>query len=433
MTGRTYAAMAWLVAVCWGAAGCGQRPERAPAGLEAVDPSGQTVTFWYQHPGEREAVLAAHIDRFNQSNEYGIKVVGERIGTHDEVYAAMLMRMQSGGLPQLVTAYGYQAQAYYRNNGVVDLLPYMNSPRWGLGPEERGDFFQGTLEQDRFQGAQIALLPSRSMEVLYYNVDWLRELGHDMPPRDWKGFAAVCSQAAARPFSRSRAAGPSYGLSVDVDASRIAAMVFSRGGDLIGAGGSAYTLNTPQMRASLELLRSLVASGAAVLREDPEAARHDFSAGKALFNIRSTSGLPLYRSEVAGGAGFTWDVGPVPYEGHLPTPDVYGASLAVCRSTPEQQLAAWLFVRWFTQPEPQRTWSEATGYFPVRRSAARDVASYFRIPYGLMELGKPEPSAVGYGAVREMIEKTMVQVARGADVDRALVELEREANRTLAQ
>ncbi|MDP6932558.1 MAG: GMC family oxidoreductase N-terminal domain-containing protein, partial [Myxococcota bacterium] len=39
-----------------------------------------------------------------------------------------------------------------------------------------------------------------------------------------------------------------------------------------------------------------------------------------------------------------------------PAPNVYGASVAICRTTPERQLAAWLFLKWFTEPEQQARW-----------------------------------------------------------------------------
>jgi len=147
----------WLaVAAGVALAACARQEEPAPAGLEAVDPTGQTVTFWYQHAQEREAALLKLIDRFNQSNPYGIKVIGEHAGSYDEIYSKMLLRMQSGGLPDLVVAYPYQAQAYYRNHASVDIQPYMNSPSWGLSADERSDYFQEFLEQDRVQDAQIA-------------------------------------------------------------------------------------------------------------------------------------------------------------------------------------------------------------------------------------------------------------------------------------
>src|SRR5512137_2838851 len=36
--------------------------------LENVDPSGQEVTYWYQHTGSREELMLSMIDEFNQTN-----------------------------------------------------------------------------------------------------------------------------------------------------------------------------------------------------------------------------------------------------------------------------------------------------------------------------------------------------------------------------
>lgn len=434
-------AIALVVGLLSGLWGCGEAG-KAPAGkggLESVDPSGQKVTFWYQHSEEREAALRALIDKFNSTNEYGIEVIGEHAGGHDEIYQKMLVRMQSGAQPQLAVAYRYQAQHYYQSGGVVDLMPYIYSPAWGLSAEERGDYFQEFIDQDRIKGVQVAFLPSRSMEVLYYNADWLDELGYDAPPATWAEFAEMCRKAAEKPFSKAlpgrgpRAAerNRSSGLAINVDASRLAAMVFSRKGDFIEKDGSAYTLDTPQMNSSLSMLRGLINEGAARLMDEQTSIRQAFSRGRVLFVMRSSSGLPLYRADVEAGANFTWDVAPVPDGGGQPVLNVYGASLAVGKSTPAQQLASWLFIKWFTQPDQQEVWSRKSGYFPVRRSTARDIASYFRISYGLLEHGQAEPWVVGYGAVRQMIEETMVKVLEGGDLNQSLSQLQRQANATL--
>ena len=62
----------------------------------------------------------------------------------------------------------------------------------------------------------------------------------------------------------------------------------------------------------------------------------------------------------------------------FPGPDqtgvvIYGSSYVVLKSTPQQQLASWLFVRWLLSPENQMKWVEVTGLFPLsteRRSRA---------------------------------------------------------------
>lgn len=434
MNSRRSIVVVFLLGIFAGLWGCGQEQTgSAKTGLEQVDPRGQKVTFWYQHSEEREKALQALIEKFNRTNEYGIEVAGEYAGSHDDIYGKMLVRMQGGALPQLVVAYRYQAQDYYRHGGVVDLAPYMNSPKWGLNGDVRADYFQEFIDQDRIKGVQVAFLPSRSMEVLYYNVDWLQELGYDTPPRTWNEFAEVCRLAAERPFSKATENGKSVGLAINLDASRLAAMVFSRGGDFIDEDGSTYTLDTPQVKESLAMLRDLVEAGAAEVMEEQTDIRHAFSAGRALFVMRSSSGMPLYRSDVEAGAGFVWNVAPVPYDVDQPVLNVYGASLAVCKTTPEQQLAAWLFIKWFTEPAQQAEWSRQSSYFPVRRSTARDIASYFRISYDLLDLGKPEPWVVGYGSVRQMIEKAMKEALEGGDLEQILGDLEAQANRTLTQ
>lgn len=430
-----------LALMAAGLGGCGGGPERpastTPADLEALDPTGQQVVFWYQHTREREEALRSIIDEFNQTNPYGISVRGEYAGTYSEIYNKMVVGIQSRSLPQLVVAYQNQALAYYQNQGTVDLNAYMDSPRWGLKPEDRGDLFPVFLEQDRVQGVQIALPPNRSMEVLYCNKDWLGELGYAQPPRTWDEFALMCRKAKTQPFSGSPNPKRSLGLLLDVDASRLASMVFGRGGDFMDAGRTVYTLDTPQVRAALELMRQLVKEGCVELLGEQNADTQEFAVGQVLFVLDSSSGLPFVKVGVKSGLGFAWDVAAPPYEAQHPVVNVYGASVAVCHTTPAQQLAAWLFLKWFTEPAQQARWVKASHYFPVRRSTAGQLEGFFaenppyKAAYELLEYGKSEPSVSGYEPVRRLIAQAMVAAVEGGDLDRVLGRLEKDANATL--
>ena len=410
-------------------AACGQ------AGVDRVDdvdPQGQKIEFWYQYEGEREEALLELIERFNASNAPGIEVTGTRVGRHADVYNKMLQGIHGGPLPALVVAYQNQAQIYYRADEVVDLTPYMDSDTWGLSAADRSDYFGAFLEQDNVDGVQTAFLPNRSMEILYYNEDWLGELGQTDPPRNWEQFAQLCRQASAHAFSSAVDGGQSSGFRLGRDASRWAAMIFSRGGDLLNATSTAYTFDTEPARASLTMLRSLVGDGAAAIERSPEDTRSAFAKGQTLFLMQSSSHMPQIAAAVEGAAGFTWNVAPVPYEGEKPIQNVYGASLAVCRSTPEQQLAAWLFIKWFTEPQQQDRWATASNYFPVRRSVAQSLGGYYRTAYQLLEYGKPEPGIGGYEPVRVLMVKAMVEVVAGqGDMSAVLARLEDEANRTI--
>jgi multiple sugar transport system substrate-binding protein/sn-glycerol 3-phosphate transport system substrate-binding protein len=428
--------LAWLA----GTAGCnGNDSQELTAGLEQVDPSGQQVKFWYQHTLEREEMLKKLIEEFNRGNPHGIQVQGEYAGTYRDIYNKMVVGLQSGLVPELVVAYNNQAYAYYQNQGVVDLLPYMRSPRWGLTPEEQEDFYPAFLEQDQYSGVQVAFPPNRSMELLYYNADWLNELGYWQPPSTWEEFAQVCRQAKEQPFSRNPRKRRSLGFLLDADASQLAALAFSRGGDFMDAERRAYTLNTPQVRAALEQLLELKREGAMELIAEQGQAINEFSVGQVLFFTLSSTGLPFAESGVEAGLKFAWEVAALPHAGERPAMNVYGASVAVCRTAPEKQLAAWLFVKWFTQPEQQARWVEASGYFPVRRSTAARLEEYFAqhpryaTAYGLLEFGRSEPGVLGYERVRRSIAETVFRIFAGEDLEQALAQLEREANRTLEE
>jgi len=56
----------------------------------------------------------------------------------------------------------------------------------------------------------------------------------------------------------------------------------------------------------------------------------------------------------------------------------YGSSFVVIKSTPEQQLASWLFIRWLLSADSQKRWVEATGLFPLRTSMLDLLGAYSR-------------------------------------------------------
>ena len=421
--------------------GCGgQETAEQPAqetSVEALNPTGQQVTFWYQHTRERETALQELIVEYNENNEHGIVVKGEYAGAYSDIYNKMVVGIQGDALPSLVVAYQNQAMAYYRDGGIVDVAPYMNSPKWGLSADEKSDFIQSFLEQDFIGGAQVGFPPNRSLEVFYYNVDWLRELGFDSPPRTWDEFAQMCRLARDNPFSRSEDKDRSLGFLIEAEASRLASLVFTRGGDLVDPTSSRYTIETPAMRGALSMLRGLMEDGSIELMGEEYGDQREFAAGQVLFILRSSSGLPFVTSAVEDGLDFTWTVTYPPNEVEEPIINVYGASVSLCKTTPQQQLAAWLFIKWFTEPAQQARWVRASNYFPVRRSTASELGDYFeenaryKAAFELLDFGKSEPTLSGYQQVRRVLQEAMVEIIEGGDMDRVLADVQQAANRTI--
>lgn len=119
--------------------------------------------------------------------------------------------------------------------------------------------------------------------------------------------------------------------------------------------------------------------------------------------------------------------------------NVYGASVSIPKSTPEQELAAWLFIKYYTTTEVQAKWAQASEYFPVRASVAKDLEEYFstrpayKTAFDMLQYSKFEPPTPGYDFVREMVNTAMATIIADPfpEVKGLLDQLTTDANENL--
>jgi len=392
--------------------------------LENLNPSGQMVTHWHQHTSTREELLLTMVDEFNRTNEWGITVFAESHGGYDDLHQKLIAGIRAHQLPSIAMAYQYRAATYAVQGVLVALDPYVESETWGYSQAELDDFFPIALAADylpQFE-ARYGWPPYKSMEVMYYNEDWLAELGYDGPPETWDEFREMACASVEQPFSGATVEGPGLGYVYSIDASRFATFSFSRGGNVINENGTAYVFNGPEGLEALTFLQSMVEDGCAAEQTEKYGDQSDFGAGRSLFTIGYISGLPYYGSVVDEGAGFNWSVNPPPHTTAEPRLNIYGASQSIFVSTPEQQLAAWLFIKWMSEPERQATWASGTGYFPTRQAAADLLTDYFAehptyekaFTFMSMDSGVESPVA-GYDECRSAISEMLTAVLGGED------------------
>ena len=406
-----------------------------------VDPSGQTIVYWHQHSRGREEALMEIVDEFNKTNEWGITVQAEYQGGYGDIFNKMLGVLNTDDAPNIVVAYQNQAATYQLADGLVDMTSLVDSPKWGLTEEDKADFFPGFYNQDIFptyNDARLGFPPNRSMEVMYYNEDWLKELGYDAPPATPEEFKEMACKAAKTPFSSATAEG-SMGYELSIDASRFASWTFARGGDVFDYNTSKYAYDSQEAQDAMSFIQDLFNEGCATIVTERYGDQTDFGAGKLLFTVGSSSGLPYYKKAVSEGANFNWSVAPIPHTTGEPVQNIYGASVSIPKSTPEKELAAWLFIKYYTSPDVQAKWAKASNYFPVRKSVAEGLADYFaenpayKKAFELLPYGKFEPPVPGYDFVRDLVGDAMAAIADGADVASTLADLNQQANDILSE
>jgi ABC-type glycerol-3-phosphate transport system substrate-binding protein len=304
--------------------------------------------------------------------------VGETAGGYNDLYTKIIAGIPANQLPSMAVAYQNQAATYAVQGVLVPLDQYIADPDYGYTQEELDDFFPVALSADYLPqfGDRYGWPPYKSMEVMYYNQDWLTELGYDGPPTTWEEFAEMSCAAVEQPFSGQVGEGVVLGYEYSVDASRFATFLFSRGGNVLNEDASSYIFNSPEGLETMTYWQQLVNDGCAAQSTESYGDQTDFGAGRVLFTVSSISGLSYYAQAVDQGAAFEWSVNPPPHSTAEPRMNIYGASQSIFVSTPEEQLAAWLFTKWLSEPEPQAKWASSTGYFPTRASAAELMADY---------------------------------------------------------
>lgn len=344
-------------------------PEPSAQGVNLADLDGVEVEFWHVWSGGAGDAMQAIIDEFNATNEYGITVIGYDQGGYGEIFTNMNAAINTGELPDIAIGYSNQYLAWHSAGEViVDLNPYVADGTVGLSDADVADFYAGFWGQDELDGVRYGLPAQRSGQTMFYNVTWAQELGFDSPPTTPDEFyAQACAAAAAN-------GDGTGGWFLHTGGSTLAGWIFAFGGELENADG--YTFDTPETLAAFEFMYKLYADGCAWLPEAryPNA---EFAARLGLFYTSSIAGLPyqLGDMETAGNTD-EWAAIAFPSVTGEPIVNVYGPSMAMVVSSPEEQLASWLFIKYFTETTSQVTWIENSAYFPTRASASDALASY---------------------------------------------------------
>ncbi len=402
-----------------------------------VDATGAQVVFWHSQTGKNEATLQALADQFNKGNPWKITIQPQNKGSYNTVFQAMLAALQTKQLPNLTVAYPNQAAQYQNVKALVDLNDFFNDKTYGLTKSVTDDIPNAFLQSDlnpQHNNQRLGMGMFRSMEVLYYNKDALTALGYSAPPKNWDEFKDMSCKY--------KASGPNrVGYQIRTDASFIAAAAFAQGADIYDYTTNKFTYDNPAVQVAPKVMQDLLAQGCAALIANPAAFsdQNEFAKQTTLFYINSTAGINFIRDAIdKSGKPFAWDIAPIPYK-DKPVANVYGASVSIPKTTKQQELAAWLFIRWFIEPEQQVTWAQATNYFPVRRSAASGMEAFFtanpqyKHAFDLLADTKAEPPIAAYSRVRDLASNAFNDILDNKPVEDTFSALNADANAEVAK
>lgn len=413
-----------------------ESPARANAPVfKPIDPS--TALFWTRQTTEIADLLRSLAGDYNQHRKPGaLEIKIEHVGGYTDIFRKVSASIQARALPAMAVGYENMTAEYVLANAVVPIDAFVHDPSLGLSPQDLEDFFPVVLETNRFPefGGKMYSFPfCKSTQMMYFNKVVLSAAGFDRPPDTWDEFLEQCRQVKAKTGKTA------YALSVDCSA--IDGWIYSMGGEVIE--GRATRFDSPEAIRVFELLETLAKEGLVYqispgTYDDETAFAHD----EVAFVFRSSSGRTAVAMLMEGRQD-QWGMARIPQaDPQNPHTVLYGPNICIFNTTPEQQRAAWAFVKYFTSPEISVKWALGTGYLPIRKSAAGDPAMqafwaswpYNRAAFDCLPFARPEPNVAGWQEVRSLVEKAETEVLTGMKTGRqAALDLKRDADAALAQ
>jgi ABC-type glycerol-3-phosphate transport system substrate-binding protein len=204
---------------------------------------------------------------------------------------------------------------------------------------------------------------------LFYNYSWAKELGFDGPPATPEEFKTQACAAAEANNSDDRTDNDGTGgLLLKPNASTMVVWIWAFGGE-VEKPGEGYSFTTAEAADALTFLYQLFIDGCAWMPK-PKYPNLEFATRQGLFYASSIAGLSHQLSAFEEAVNED-EWGPIPFPTNKgePLTNVYGPSITMVAATLEEQLASWIFIKWFNEAQTQAKWIVAGPYFPTRASS----------------------------------------------------------------
>ena len=378
-----------------------QPASRFQVNMEAL--RGLEIAVWTPWYGVEQSLFETFVNEFNSTNAWGIKVTAQSQSNFTNLYETTTASLPTSEKPELVIALPEHAQGWYADGVTIDLNDYVKDPLYGL---DASDIPYAFWNQDLSGQARVAMPAQRTAQVMLWNQTWAEELNIDSAPKTTDVFRrqACFAHDSMRKdaFAENDAMG---GWIVNTEPMTAYSWMLAFGGGVLEEGN--YRFLSPENIDAFKYLRQLSEFNCAWQGAvDPITS---FAKREALFITVSLQDLPNVTRAFAGVDNRDkWKVFPFPNNGDGIIV-VHGSSYVILKSTDEEQMAAWQFVKWLLDNEQDARWVEATHNFPLRDSTLSLLGDYesthpqWKQAVDLIPLGEMQPQVGSWRTVKVML------------------------------
>jgi len=341
----------------------------AAAALSGLAVAQAPVDISFYYPVAVGGPITKIIDKFAADFEKenpGIKVHPIYSGTYQDSITKALTAVKSNDAPAMSVLLSTDMYTLIDEDAIVPWDPLIKTAEdkaWLQG------FYPAFMENSQTGGKTWGIPFQRSTIVLYYNKEMFKEAGLDPnhPPATWKEMAEY-----AQKLTKRDASGKVSQWGVQIPASGFPYWLFQgltteNGVQLMNAAGTETYYDKPAVIEALQYWVDLTGK----YKAHPEGivewgtTPKDFFERKVAMMWTTTGNLTNVRSN----AKFDFGVAMLPANKRRGSPTGGGNFYLFKQAKPEQQAAAFKFVKWITSPDRAAQWGIDTGYVAVRPDA----------------------------------------------------------------
>ncbi len=409
---RIIASLIALMLVSSLALWAGGKQEKQTQLKELTEPV--TIEIWYSLGAKYSAPLEKIIKDFNASQTL-ITVKGVYQGGYATTQQKLLAAYIGGNPPVLSQLEQSLVGAFVANDALVPLENFIKADK----SFDIKDFMPEILQGATYSGKLYGLPINVSTPVLYINRDLFRAKGlnPDKYPTTWEQAYEYSKKIA----DQSNPAKPIYGIRVYNSGWIIHSLFRQFGGRLFNDDNTKVLFNSKEIKDAILFWKKMVDEKVAVYQGGGEGSAMDAAAQIGMV-MRSTGSIQWFKDHVK----YDWGVAPFTL-GKVKAVSLGGGNIYMLKkTTPEQQRAAWEFLRYLTSKENQIYWSVNTGYMVSRKSAynSPEIQDIFKkdprykVTYEQLPYAFPRPRVAAWPEIERMIRDDMTKIiVQGADVN----------------
>jgi len=414
-------------------------PTSAPAATAkpaaASNAAPVTITFWHgmngTDPGTQGGTLQELVNQYKQVAPNVTINLDFTPYTGSELQQKVTGAIVAHNTPDLVQAFESDVATWYDAGAIAPLDDYVKK---SLTDADLADIQKALLDSGRFPQYQNQLLSfpfNRSIYVIYYNKPELTKAGFADGPKTWDDMTTLCAKVVADM--------PCYAVQPAPDS--FIPVVWSRGGEVLSSDLQHATFNGPEGVAALQFDVTNIQNKVAYVSKGFDW-QNDLGAQKVAMSPPTTiAGDPFIAKAVNG--AFELGIAAIPTAPGKPVRSLFsGTNLAIMKSTPEKQQAAWDFIVWLTQTKQSAYWTVQTSYLPVRKSALNEQilkdfiaqTPRLKVALDLIPTGEPGISVAGWADARTYLEDAVTAAdSLTADPKQALDDAAAKSDQALSR